>query len=106
MTTTATPRRFERPWLLAMLTYWWVLLAYCVTEMLRHPGAAAPRLVPFFLGLPFLSMALFGLYTGKIYLHVNTLCRNRGPFAFWLGFIVQLLIGCGFLAMAVFLREG
>ena len=66
MITLAVYKRFEQPWRWGMLLYWVALIAWFGISALRQPGTSVTTLQILAVVPAFISMALFGLYTGEV----------------------------------------
>ena len=104
MTTLEIRRYYEQPWRWGMTVYWvlwigWLLASHFRDGSHAHTVASSWQL---FAGFPpFVSMALFGLYTGQISIRGTTINRKEKPVAFWLCFATNLLLAAIFLIMGL-----
>ena len=105
MITLAVYKRFEQPWRWGMLLYWVALIASFGISALRQPGTSVTTLQILAVVPAFISMALFGLYTGEVSVRTRTMYRAKNPTGFWLYFTTNLLLAGMFLCMAVFGRK-
>jgi len=93
MTILEIRKRFEQPWRWAMYVYWWLLVAWLLISAVRHPTGSVTRLQILALAPAFISMALFGLYTGEIDAFMGGANRDRNPLRFWFVLIACLTVG-------------
>jgi hypothetical protein len=84
-----------------MYAYGAGVLIWCGASALRHPGTSATRLQILSIAPVFLSMALFGLYTGEISIRSVTLHRDNNPAGFWVYFAANLIFAAIWLFMGL-----